>query len=234
MAIATAAFARNRADDFFFTSMAWLNLALVVAGFGHAYFFAGMVTAKLASPLVHVHAAILTSWIAVQAAQPMLVSAGRVDLHKKLGALGMALAAAVPVIGVLAVIGEVRRLVHESVEGDLVFAITAVADFAVLAFLGLRQRTRNLSAHKRLMLLATISILGPPVGRLAFGHSDLGYFGTFAIFLALLVAFDLVTLRRVHRATLLGVTLIAASQTLAELFSRTEAAHLMVLWIQRV
>ena len=61
MAIATTTFARNRADDIFFTSMAWLNLAVVVAGFGHAYFFAGLFAAKLASPLVHVHAAILTA-----------------------------------------------------------------------------------------------------------------------------------------------------------------------------
>ncbi len=232
MAIAAATSARNRADDIFFTSMALLALGAVVAGFGHAYFFAGMIAAKLASPLVHIHAAILTGWIAVQAAQPLLVSAGRVDLHQKLGLLGMALAAAVPAMGVLAVIGEVRRLVHESVEGDLVFVIAAAADFAVLAFLGLRERMKDLSAHKRLMLLATISILGPPIGRLPFTASDLGYYGTFAVFLALPVAFDLVTLRRLHRATLWGVVLIAASQVLADLASRTEAAHQMVMWIR--
>jgi hypothetical protein len=232
MAIATAAFARNRADDIFFTMMAWLILAVVVAGFGHAYFFAGMVAAKLASPLVHVHAAILTGWIALQAVQPMLVSADRVDWHQKLGTLGMALAACVPVIGVLAVIGEIRRLVGEPLEGDLAFVAVAAIDFAVLAALGLRERRHDLSAHKRLMLLATVSILGPPIGRLAFAASDAGYYGTFAVFLALPVMFDLVTRRRLHRATLWGVALIAASQALAEFASRTEAAHQMVAWIR--
>ena len=110
--------------------------------------------------------------------------------------------------------------------------MAAAIDFAVLVFLGLRQRTKDLSAHKRLMLLATISILGPPIGRLASG--DLSYYATFAVFLALPLAFDFVSLRRFHRATVWGVALIAASQALSDLFSRTAAAHQIVMWIQSV
>jgi hypothetical protein len=146
--------------------MALLALAIVVDGFGRAYFFAGMVRAHLPSPLVHVHAAILTTWITIQALQPIQVAVDRVDWHQRLGILGMVVAVAVPVIGVLAVIGEIRRppFVVSDEAADLAFALAAVVDFALLASLGLRERHKDLSAHKRLLLLATISILGPRSG----------------------------------------------------------------------
>jgi hypothetical protein len=236
MTIGATAFARRRADDVFFPAMALFALATVVMGFGHAYFFAGMMAAELPSPLVHVHAAILSAWIALQALQPVLVAAGRVDWHRRVGLAGMAVAAIVPVIGVLAVIGEIRRHAQgaDDLASDFAFVLAAAVDFAVLAFLGLEQRNRDLSAHKRLMLLATISILGPAVGRLSFVITDLDYYAALAFFAALIVAFDLLSLGRIHRATILGVAVIATSQALADVFSRTTAALHLVTWIQAV
>jgi hypothetical protein len=234
--IATAAFARKRADDIYFPAMALLLLAFAVAGFGPSYFFAGMMAAPLPSPLVHVHAAVLTAWIALQALQPLLVAAGRSDWHRTAGVAGMAFAVAVPALGVLAVIGEIRRHAHgvDDLALTLAFVLAAAIDFGVLVFLGLRQRTRDLSAHKRFMLLATISILGPVIGRFPFLTSITAYYAIFGFFAALVIAFDLLSLGRIHRATILGVAIIAASQALAEGFWRTSAAHDLVAWIQSV
>jgi hypothetical protein len=232
MTIATTAFTRNRSDDIFFPLMALFALGVVVVGFGHPYFFAGMMAAKLPTPLVHVHAAILSAWIAVQAMQPLLVAAGRVDWHQRMGIIGMAIAAAVPVIGGLAVIGSIRRQHGDAV--DLAFSLAAAVDFAVLSYLGLRQRRRDLSAHKRLMLLATISILGPAIGRLPFVTGIPIYYATLGGFAAMVLAFDLLALERLHSATILGAAVIAASQTLAELFWHTAAATGLVAWIQHI
>jgi hypothetical protein len=237
MTIATAAFARNRADDIFFPGTALALLVTIVTAFGHAYFFAGMMAAPLPSTLVHVHAFVLTAWVALQALQPILVAAGRTAWHQTAGLAGMAFAVAVPTMGILAVIGEVRRHAEDAggLTLDLAFGFAAVIAFAVLVFLGLRQRNRDLSAHKRFMLIATISILGPAIGRLPFvSGAAAPYYASFAFFAAAVIAFDLLSLGRIHRATMAGLGVIVATQGLAELFWPTDAAHDLVTWIQNV
>jgi hypothetical protein len=67
-------------------------------------------------------------------------------------------------------------------------------------------------AHKRLMLLASISFMGPAVARISRWPLLGGEQGPFtpAVLLGLLAAvvvYDLITLRRVHPATLFGVGL---------------------------
>ena len=234
MASTTGAYGRRRLDNIFFPAMALLALAIVINGFGRSYFFAGMVRAPLPSPLVHAHAAILTTWIAVQVLQPVQVAANKVEWHQRLGTFGMLVAVAVPIIAMLAAIGEGRRHPFgiRDLASDFTFAIAAIVDFTILAFLGLRERHRDLSAHKRLMLLATISILGPAIGRLWFVTSPAIYYAVFAILLGLVIAFDRTSLRRIHRATIFGVVLIVVSQGLAEILWRTAAAADLVVWIQ--
>jgi hypothetical protein len=82
------------------------------------------------------------------------------------------------------------------------------------------------------MLLATISILGPAIGRLWFVANPTIYYAVFAILLSLVIAFDRASLRRIHRATIFGVVLIVVSQGLAEILWRTAAAADLVVWIQ--
>src|SRR5205814_10665868 len=127
MTSTTVQIARNRSDDIFFPGMSLLALAVVVAAFGQSYFFAGMTTARLPSPLVHIHAAILTAWIVLQVLQPLQIAVARVDWHQRVGLAGTGVAAAVPVIGVLAGIGQIRR--HEAslahLTGDFAFVLAA-------------------------------------------------------------------------------------------------------------
>lgn len=237
MAIATQTFARNRGDDIFFSGMALVLLVTIVAAFGHAYFFAGMLAAPLATPLVHVHAAVLTGWVTLQAVQPVLVAAGRTAWHETAGLAGMAFAVLVPALGFLAVIGEVRRHADD-VAGlalDAAFGLAAVVAFAVLIVLGLRQRKKDMSAHKRFMLIATISILGPAIGRLPFiAGAAAPYYASFVCFAVAVIAFDLLSMGRIHRATAVGLSVIAATQGAAELFWPTEVARNLVTWIQGI
>ncbi|HXW16218.1 MAG TPA: hypothetical protein VEN79_17050, partial [Terriglobia bacterium] len=58
-----------KADDRFFAAMVAVVAGSVLLGFSRTYFLAGMVHAKLPSPLVHLHAAIATLWIAFLAVQ---------------------------------------------------------------------------------------------------------------------------------------------------------------------
>jgi hypothetical protein len=83
-----------------------------------------------------------------------------------------------------------------------------ILTFLVLLLSAVLLRRRS-QAHKRLILLASISILGPALGRISRWPVFGGEQGPFiplvvVLLLAALVAHDLVSTRRVHSATLIG------------------------------
>jgi hypothetical protein len=100
---------RLRRDDVFFSAMALLILGSVLLGFARTYYFAGVFAAHLPNPLVHVHAAVFSTWILLFIAQTSLVSAGRLDLHRRLGVLGAALAGAMVVLALLVATDSLTR-----------------------------------------------------------------------------------------------------------------------------
>jgi hypothetical protein len=63
----------------------------VFLGFARTFFLAPMYHYHLPNLLVAVHGVVFASWIALFALQTSLVAAGRVDLHRKLGAFGAVL-----------------------------------------------------------------------------------------------------------------------------------------------
>src|SRR3979411_1735862 len=79
-------------DNYFFSGMALLILATVLVGFARTYFLAGVFRAPLPSLIIHIHGAVFSSWILLLIAQTALVTAGRVDIHRRLGLLGFGLA----------------------------------------------------------------------------------------------------------------------------------------------
>src|SRR6202158_6202267 len=82
----------RRIENIFFSGMALLILATVFIGFARTYFLAGVFRASLPNILIHVHGALFSSWILLLVTQISLVSAGRVDIHRRLGLAGFRLA----------------------------------------------------------------------------------------------------------------------------------------------
>ena len=79
---------------------------------------------------------------------------------------------------------------------------------SVLVSWGMLAR-RNAASHKRLMILGTMAILGPAIDRW-----HLGLAVTLGVYLAIplfVVAYDLWSLRRVHRSTTIAYAMIATS-----------------------
>src|SRR5579859_3796031 len=89
--------------------MAILMLATVFLGFARTYYLAGIFHAPLPSLIVHIHGAAFTCWILLLVTQTSLVSAGRVDIHRRLGVAGFLLACAMVVLGVLTATGALAR-----------------------------------------------------------------------------------------------------------------------------
>ncbi len=229
---------RRHTDDYFFAGMSLLVLGTVFLGFARSYFLAGTVHAHLPSAIVHVHAVIFSSWILLLVAQTTLVSIGRVGWHKKLGILGAVLACLMVIFGILAAIDSSRRhFVPPGVDSPTILAIqaTELSVFAFLVAWGIRARHDG-AAHKRLMMLATISLLGPAVGRwpFAFIHQFPPSTG-FVIdaFLLSVIAFDLLTCWKIHRATVWGSLTIFFMAPAMFALGRTPFWVHLTEWVQR-
>ena len=211
----------TRYDHAFFLAMAVaLTLAMVV-GFAKTYFLAGVFRARLPHPVVHIHGMIFTLWFIVLLAQAALASFHRVDLHRKLGIAGMAIAGLMVLSGFLVTIEFLARNPSRLITLVAVMPIAELTGFAVLAAAAFLNR-RNPPTHKRLIVLATVSLMGAAFGRMAFlpafqfhRAAAMRLFWSYTyVFVIALIAYDLWSTRRLNRATLWGSAFMILSQQL--------------------
>ncbi len=221
-----------RRDDYFFSGMAFLILAAVFLGFARSYFFAGMWNAPLPNRLIHVHGAVFFSWIVLFVAQIALVSTKRVGWHRNLGILGGVLAVAVVTLGILAATDSLTRGFSPPGSGldpRTFYAVPfwQVVIFAILIIAAFRARFSP-PAHKRLMLIATIGLLGPAINRWPIALIQKIPPLTSAVLFALIlmvVAYDVWALGKIHRATLWAGLTAVISQLLLLPIGNTALWH---------
>lgn len=235
-------FTTRSGDHRFFSGMAILSSLTIAAGFFNTY-GPKVITGEPALPnIIHVHALVFTSWLIVFVAQTTLVLAGRTDLHRRLGAASMVLAALMLVVGVTTAV-TAARLGHRGipgvefadVEGFLLLNLAAISVFAILVAAAWYFR-RNAQVHKRLMLMsATGALVGPGVSRLPFFSGNTPAIGMLVLaFLFAGPAYDLITRRRIHPAYIWAVllSLIAVPPVVAPL-SSTAAWRAFAAWLMR-
>lgn len=198
---------RTRTDNIYFTTMSFLLMGIIVVGFAPSYFLAGIFRAPLPSTLIHIHGAVFSSWIILFVVQNVLVSTHNVRLHRKLGWLGAGIAAAMVILGILATSDSLRRGATPPIFTPAQFV--ALNDGGILIFgtmVGLAVWLRRNSAiHKRLMLIATISIMPPAIVRFSLRvHKPfLGPTVLLALLLSVVV-FDTVKRRRPYAVTIIA------------------------------
>jgi FtsH-binding integral membrane protein len=228
----------RRFDNYFFTGMALLMAATVFAGFAPTYYMAGMFHAPLPSLIIHVHGIVFTGWILFFITQTSLVSSGRVDIHRRLGIVGFFWACLMVVVGIMAATDSLVRADRPG-RDPLFFYIIPTSDmvvFAPLIFLAYRAR-RDSATHKRLMLVATIDLLIAAIARLPFSfvHRNAVHAGMVScVFLLLLVAYDLWSTHKVHRATLWASAFMVFVYAIRVPIGQTHAWHAFAGWVQAV
>ena len=220
------------ADRVFFSVMPFVMLAMVLYGFARTYFLVGMVAAPLPNKLIHVHGAAFTSWMILLIVQTALVSTKNVKLHMKLGLLGFGLAVAMVVLGLFAAVDAMRRgsgPLGLDPQTFFVIPVSGMLQFGVLVFFAYKLR-RNTEAHKRLILMATMSLMGAAIGRwpvaLLQAHPPLQDMVILALLL-LLVGFDWFNLHRVSKYTLWGALFVAVVNAVRVPVAHTAAWHAM-------
>jgi hypothetical protein len=226
---------RRRYDHLFFSTMALLMLGTVFVGFAHSYYLAGIFGAPLPSLTIHLHGAAFSCWILLLVSQTSLVAAGRVNIHRRLGIAGFLLACLMVTLGVLAATDSLGRGTGPSGLDAKFFYIIPMTDmliFGTLVFFAFRARS-NPPAHKRLILVATTALLIAAVARWPFDvvHRKpmMAALASY-IFLAILVAYDLWSTRKVHRATLWAGAFLIFVQQIRIPIGKTAAWHAFASW----
>lgn len=230
----------QRAERAFFSVMAASILVAAFVGFAPSYFLRPVLPAPSPAslgftPLVHLHAFLFTGWTVLFLIQVRLVAAKRVDLHQRLGILGVLMAVLMVGTGTLTAVHAVLRGVAPfgmDPRRFLIVPLFAVVMFAIFVIAGFRAR-RNPQSHKRLMLLATIALLPPAIARLvlAIGLGPPFVFGIATLFLVPIVVWDLKTRRRLHRVTLWGGLLLFISGPLRLVLAQTDGWLAISNWL---
>lgn len=157
MGVGTALDRTERAEKFLFR-VALFVLIYAVLGFG---------IRALVEPsnhdrftvLVICHAALMTAWLLLFAFQISQKQAARIGRHRKVGSGTPPLAAAIVVTGIA-----ISYAAGVDFDSPLFFLLNAAVflAFGVLYALAIRHAlTGNFSAHKRYLLVATMTFLGP-------------------------------------------------------------------------
>ena len=102
--------ATTRVRSRFYVGLAAFMVALVLVGFWPSY-FGPLLRGNVTRPLViQVHGIIFIGWMALLVAQVLLAARGRVDLHRRVGRLGIVYGWIVVAMGIVA--GPAASIIH--------------------------------------------------------------------------------------------------------------------------
>ena len=222
----------------------WLAGALFAAlvvfvGFSPTFYLRNMFGTPQLSTLKLVHGTVFSAWVVLFVVQTWLVATNRRDAHRTLGAFGALLLAAMCVVGYQMAIESGRRgfTPDPAKVSALSFMAVPLFDlgvFALLVLAALLLRARS-DWHKRLMLVATLSLLPPAIARVALQFPPLPVlpiaFGGTALVIVAAMGLDGVTLRRLHPAMLWGGLIVILSLPGRLLIASTQAWQDLAAWL---
>lgn len=219
--------------------MAILMCVAVFIGFSSTYFQAGMMRAPLPSLIVHIHGAVFTLWMLLFVVQVAFISTRHVKWHRSFGTIAFCLPPIMVVFGVIAAIGALHRGVRIGPidpEGSLAIPLVGIFAFTVIIYASWRARRRP-DAHKRLILIATIGLVGAAFGRFPWSRIGLppaaGAVTGIGTLLLLLAVYELITIRRIHRSTMWAAPLTFAAIAFAVPIGMTPAWHIFAALLNR-
>lgn len=226
----TAPAVRSRSESRYYVGIGIALLAIVVWGFTRSFylrpFFAVHHALDLSGtarvpPLVVMHGLLLTAWFGLFAVQVWLAGTRRINVHRQLGIAGAVVAVLLVLSSAATMLYAVPRLDLAHIPRDITVTLVvgnslALTYFSLLVGTAIWLRRRRPDVHKRLMVLASISILVPALARIGdmLGNPALVIVGgTIALWLSLAV-YDFVSRKRLHVASAVGGLLLIIANPL--------------------
>jgi hypothetical protein len=142
--------------------------AAVIVGFARTYYLRTWFELPPLTRMAHVHGVLWTLWLALHYTQARLVGAGRADLHRRLGIAGALLGAVLVWTSIdLSIVGAATGRAPPGRNPLEFLSVPLGTTFVFAGFLtaALLMRGRR-EWHKRLMLLASLALLLPAMGRI--------------------------------------------------------------------
>lgn len=217
-----AVHAATRYDRVFYGGMGVLLAAIAVVGFAPTFYLRSwfgapptVAGATDLTPLAQIHGAVFTAWMVLFITQTSLIASRRVKVHRRLGVAGAVLAAIMVIVGYLTATAAARRGAAPPGAEPLsflavpLFGLMLFATFVTAAVL----RRRDKETHKRLMLLAYISIIAAGVARLpgVLPYGPFMFFGIGYGVSLLGAAYDWWSRGKIHRVYYWGIPLLLIS-----------------------
>jgi hypothetical protein len=155
-------------SSYFYVWSALACATVAFLGFTPTYFAPLVQGSFRAHPIVHIHGIVFFSWTLFVAYQTWLAASGRTMRHRDVGLIGISFATAMTFIGLMVAVESAARAggLGFLSEGKqfMVVPVAGIVTFAVLFAFAIAN-VKNKEVHKRLMLVATASILDAAVAR---------------------------------------------------------------------
>src|SRR5579864_2375442 len=160
-------------DRKFYIGIAIAMLFTALVGFSRTYFLglisghASTITGRVPNVTVHLHALLFMSWLVLFIVQTSLVATHRVKVHRKLGYFGVALAAAMIVVGGRTAVEAARLGAVPPGAKPWNFIAIPFGDITTFGifFLGAVLWRNNRDKHKRLIIMASASLMSAALVR---------------------------------------------------------------------
>lgn len=224
----------------FFLVAAISAATIVLIGFAPSFYLRNLFATEPLPSLLWWHGVIFSSWLLLLVIQTTLIRTGNVQLHRRLGLISTLLLPAMLILGVTVALDTAAhgnggaRLGMTPVE-FLIIPLGAILIFAVLVTIALILR-RNIALHKRLIVIATINLIGPALGRIAGNVFDIGnvspfIVGSTALLIGCCMIHDRLTRGNIHPGFLIAGPVVLISGPLRVLLSHTNAWHSFAEWL---
>jgi hypothetical protein len=224
--------------------MALVCMAVAFLGFLPTYWMRVAQGTAHFDPVVHIHGLIFFTWTVFFVFQTWIAASGQVARHRLVGLIGVSLATAMVILGVLVAMHSMHgRAANGQADFGLqrsVVALTDITCFAVSMVAAFFNIPRP-EWHKRLMLTAAISILGAPIFRwfVVFGHIPrptplyvaLEAQGVVILLCLVPILCDWRVNGRVHPAYMWGFSGVVIARLLQATAGPTDAWHGIASWV---
>lgn len=224
-----------------YVAVAVITLVVAIVGFWHNYYgriLGGTVTTPV---VIQIHAAIFLGWLLLLIMQAVFAARGLMARHMRVGKAAMLYGVGVVIIGVVATFAAFG--IHfaagnlPKARSQLFIGLTDILTFAPFLAAAWFYRRRP-EIHKRLIIVATCTLLIAPVHRMSWflGGPPPPLVPVLAIWLAPIyigMIYDFLTRRIVHPVYLIGILAIVYMKFWRMPMYRSEAYDAFVEWVTR-
>jgi hypothetical protein len=223
-----------------FLALALLFPIMVLIGFGPSYYLKGYFQSPpLASVLVHIHAILMTAWVALFAIQVWLIRSKNIRIHQKLGFAAVGIGALIVAVGFFVAVAAAKNGAASTPSFIPRLSFLAVPMFDLVMFVILfgaaiyyRKQSAN---HKRLMILTVLNFLPPALGRIHLSVFDalgpLAFFGIPTLLAVGLLTYDTWRNGKLNKVFLAGAMLLIISYPLRLALAGTDVWTAFAAWL---